>query len=629
MKSFILSCLFLFLLSALNGQTSRLKSVIYDFDGLDIGETNLPDGDYSNNDCTYMVAANPLSQNDVIGDRVLKLNLHWQNGHGEFGKGTARFYELNTGADFLNFYFYNPLANGDAAIVDITVLEDDDKDNLFNSWADDNWLKQIAIPTSPEWQLISLSLNSFTDNNTGGNGIFDGAFTNEAGMVFSINFIFRHPVDNSTVSYFIDMISFSEGTLPTGTTILHPPLKEDNDFCLLGALTGDASAASAAATPSVINSIFPGERKMSYVNWFVDYATTGTTPQNLPGAEVQSLLDNGFRPVITWEMLYSSYARLDPVQPRLDKINNGYFDSYIDDFADKIKQYNDTVIIRIFHEFEGDWYSWSLTQNNHDPYVYIAAFRHVVDRFRARGANKVLWMWCVNADPKPYLAYNWIVGAYPGDNYVNIVATDVYNHPDLGVPQWRSFRYTYAESYYYLTKYFPHKPLYICEVASRERYNGENLTSQSKADWICQMDKELQTYFNKTKALIFFSAVKEHDWRLNSSLSTQVASKNCIWQDNYYFKDPVSINPEHDPSSFIAYPNPFSENITIVLPEHRQIQTNNKVNFYDLLGKKVSSYSVDAKTNIGKDLPSGVYLVELENSPDSGKMKIVKIIGDK
>src|SRR4029077_10165440 len=133
------------------------------------------------------------------------------------------------------------------------------------------------------------------------------------------------------------------------------------------------------------------------------------------------------------------------------------------------------------------------------------------------------------AEPKPYKAYNWIVSCYPGDNYVDIVATDIYNHPNLGTPAWKSFRYTYAEVYYILSRWFGQKPLYICEVASRERYSWETAGSQSKGDWLCQMNKDLQSYFPLTRALIFFSLVKEHDWRINSSDGALHSFLDCIW----------------------------------------------------------------------------------------------------
>src|SRR5438270_2522201 len=95
----------LLLLSLFSHGQSYLKSVIYDFDGLDINQSDLPDGDYKNNDLTYRVAANPLAPSDVLGDRVLELNLNWQHGSGEFGKNISRFIELNSSSDRLNFYF--------------------------------------------------------------------------------------------------------------------------------------------------------------------------------------------------------------------------------------------------------------------------------------------------------------------------------------------------------------------------------------------------------------------------------------------------------------------------------------------------------------------------------------------
>lgn len=202
------------------------------------------------------------------------------------------------------------------------------------------------------------------------------------------------------------------------------------------------------------------EKNKKYANFFLDWNYGGATvPQEMPGNEIQLLLANGYTPIVTWEPLFQGYARLDPVQPRLNNIINGDYNAYIDNFAAKMKSYDDTIIIRFMHEFEGDWYPWSLSQNNQDPTQYISAFRTVVDRFRAIGATKVKWMWCVNSDYAPYRYYNWIVNAYPGDNYVDIIASDIYNnHYPINLPWWKSFRIQATETHYYLTKYFSQKP---------------------------------------------------------------------------------------------------------------------------------------------------------------------------
>jgi len=626
---YFFACLLIFF-SGINAQQRNsatnglLKYVIYDFDGLNTGQTDLPDGDYRNNDLTISVAPNPLAASDVIGDRCLKLNLNWQIGSGEFGKATMRFLELNASADKLNFYIYNPESNSGSGTIQLIITEDDNDNNTFEDASDDKWTYQLTVQKSGTWQLVSVPLSAFQDANAGGNGSFDAAYTGAGGMLFSVGLNFSKPGSGSvTDEYYIDMLCFSDGDLPVGASILDlPPVTGAG--CALGALTGNSDP---SLTPGEVHSYLPAGKKITYVNWFMYYSGTGTTPDMYPGAEVQTLLDNGYQPVITWESMYSKYSRLDPVQPRLDKINNGSLDSYIDAFANKIKSYNGTIILRILHEFEGDWYSWSLTQNNKSAADYVAAFRHIVDRFRMAGANNVKWMWCLNAEPKPYARHNWVVGAYPGDTYVDIVATDIYNHPDLGTPDWKSFRYTMSESYYYLVKYFGHKPLYICEVGCRERNSGEPAGSQSKADWLCRMNMDLKSYFPKAEALIFFSMQKEHDWRINSSDAAKQAFIDCFWNDAHYGQ-PVGIESQNDEISINAYPNPFYDEINLLVAGIPDTGKEQVLSIYDISGKIV--YRVAARTlpvTIKPDnsLPSGVYVIEVNNGAYMKRQKLVRL----
>ena len=63
------------------------------------------------------------------------------------------------------------------------------------------------------------------------------------------------------------------------------------------------------------------------------------------------------------------------------------------------------------------------------PAEFRAAYRRVVDIFRARGANNVVFTWQMTAypfraDPDEYnYAPNW----YPGNAYVDVVGADPYN----------------------------------------------------------------------------------------------------------------------------------------------------------------------------------------------------------
>jgi hypothetical protein len=562
-------CILLLLNLSFNTSNAQLKSVVYDFDGLDISSTNLPDGDYYRSDLRYSVAANPLAANDMIGDRVLKLNLTWSSGYGTFGKSIGRFVEMDRYADYINFFFYNPVSNNQSATFEISIGDDDNQNGTYEIASDDTWKKSVTVSGAAGWQLISIPLSSFTDGNSGGNGSFDIAYTSNKGMLLNSEFKFTR--SSSTLSnpvFYIDMISYSQGPLPHGTSNLELPAKTASDRCLLGVYHSE-DRGDEHLMPEAIESLFPNTgKKLKYIHSFLNFSNDGSHVANeLPGNEFQILINNGYTPIITWEPMFKGYSKLDPVQPDLDNIIHGDYDSYIDAFASIVKTYTDTLIIRFMHEFDGNWYSWSLTNNSEDPVKYISAYRHVVDRFRARGATKVKWMWCVNLESYPSESYNWMVSAYPGNSYIDIVAADIYNnHYPSYKPYWKSFRAQAAETYYYLTKYFPTKPLFICEMGCRERLSSENTSSESKASWYARMDKELQSNFRKVRGLIFYDSAPDQNWFINSSSSALTSLINNIWYDNYYFIAPPSSNCSGTGSITKEIWNGISGNLVSYIP---------------------------------------------------------------
>jgi hypothetical protein len=625
----IAGVIFFFLTSTLQPQV--LKSVVYDFDGFDLGSSSLPEGDYSYGDLQYEVAVNPLNPSDMLGDRVLKLELNWDAGYGAFGRGIRRFIELNKTQDRFNFYFYNPVSNTQAAIFEIKIADDDNQNNTYETTGDDNWKKTFTVSAQAGWQLVTCPLSALTDDNPEGNGVFDIAFTQNAGMLLLIELRFSRPSANvANAIFYLDMLCFTEGAMPTGAGILDLPSKKPGDHCLLGAHQKE-NPGEYWKIPSKFEALFPAVagKKIKYVNTYLQWATNGSaTPHALPGTGYQTLMDNGYRPVLTWEPSFSGFSPLDPAQPKLQDIIDGDYNTYIDAFADKIKTYSDTVIIRLMHEFDGDWYSWCISQNGNDPQKFVNAFRKIVDRFKAKNVNNVLWMWCPNSDFTPNEHWNWIVAAYPGDSYVDIVATDVYNsHYPENLPWWRSFRWQTTETYYYLTKYFPAKPYFICELASRERQSTEAATSQTKAGWFAAMDKDLQSHFRKTRAIIFFSENKTQDWQLNTSPAALKSATDNIWMDDYYFLPKPALTAsdvQQDEKTCNLYPNP-SDGRFFIEPETRIGQCQVKV--YDIAGKEIMHHMIEPgdESSSGLDLTGhnkGVYYVEIrKNIPGDRVLK--------
>jgi hypothetical protein len=226
---------------------------------------------------------------------------------------------------------------------------------------------------------------------------------------------------------------------------------------------------------------------------------------------------------ITWEPWHFS----NPDAIKLKNIVAGKHDKYIDSWALAAKSFGNELWIRWGHEFNGNWYPWSISSNNKNAKLYVAAFRHVRSRFDKVGAQNVRWVWCYNAENVPNASWNDPVRAYPGDNYVDMIAIDGYNFgATLSHSRWQSFAEVFGAPYDKAVSHWPRKPLIVGET-------GCATTGGDKADWIRGMDRALKTRFKKFQGVVWFEAEKEADWRMASSTATGQVSRQ-VWRQNYY-----------------------------------------------------------------------------------------------
>jgi glycosyl hydrolase family 26 len=117
-------------------------------------------------------------------------------------------------------------------------------------------------------------------------------------------------------------------------------------------------------------------------------------------------------------------VQLDPDNVSVAAIAAGHYDAYLDAYAKAVRAHRKPVILSFGHEMNGTWFSWGYTHAS--PAAFVAAWRHIVDIFRAYGAGNVTWMWTVNIiktkngeipNPAPW---------WPGSSYVNWVGIDAY-----------------------------------------------------------------------------------------------------------------------------------------------------------------------------------------------------------
>jgi hypothetical protein len=144
---------------------------------------------------------------------------------------------------------------------------------------------------------------------------------------------------------------------------------------------------------------------MYYSGWYVPF----------PATFARIAAQNGVVPLV----------QMDPTNISLAAISQGAYDPYLSSYAEAVRAYGHPVILSFGHEMNGDWSSWGYRHTS--PTVFVGAWRHIVDLFRALGADNVTWLWTVNIIndtqkgniPRPNA---W----WPGSSYVNWIGIDGY-----------------------------------------------------------------------------------------------------------------------------------------------------------------------------------------------------------
>lgn len=72
------------------------------------------------------------------------------------------------------------------------------------------------------------------------------------------------------------------------------------------------------------------------------------------------------------------------------------------------------ILFRPFHEADGSWFWWGSKGVEYAAELYKLTYNYLVNE---KGLNNLIWVW--NS-----------IGAYPGDEYVDIISVDIYNAKD-------------------------------------------------------------------------------------------------------------------------------------------------------------------------------------------------------
>lgn len=269
------------------------------------------------------------------------------------------------------------------------------------------------------------------------------------------------------------------------------------DVILLGAFDG--------RLPDTIEGVHALEQAIGTTFPLVQmYSAWGDQPeQQFPWRVLTSTWNMGSVPVVTWEPWLSAFeSARHPMLPLPDArdahglaaVARGDYDFYVDRWAADAARFERPLFLRFAHEMNDPYrYPWGPQHNTKEE--FIAAWRHVVDRFRQAGADNVIWVW------SPHIAYEYWELYYPGDDVVDWSATGVLNYgPIAQWSRWWSFDEILGDKYPRLAAFG--KPIMIAEM-------GSLAVGGDREAWYREALSDLPSRFAAVKAVLFFHVVSD------------------------------------------------------------------------------------------------------------------------
>ena len=273
--------------------------------------------------------------------------------------------------------------------------------------------------------------------------------------------------------------------------------------------------------------------------------------QNFPAKLVNIVHAYEAIPLIYWSPWDKPYEEgHGPDQFTLRDIVAGKWDAYIDQWAEGAKAYGKPMLVAWGIEMNGTWFPWSgyfynggkKTEQGADPAsfagpeLYKKAYRHVVDRVRAKKAENILWGFHANNFSEPRSEWNHMARYYPGAGYVDWLGLSVYGKMRRS-EGWAAFFNMMDQPYQEICQLDPAKPVILAEWGVGEFPPGD------KAGFISTALQQIKTRYTRVRAAVVWHERWENDdgsysnLRVNSSPEALEAYRAGI-ADPYWIARP-------------------------------------------------------------------------------------------
>jgi hypothetical protein len=188
-----------------------------------------------------------------------------------------------------------------------------------------------------------------------------------------------------------------------------------------------------------------------------------------PAGKARWISGHGSVPYIRMMLRHTSNERSRRDGPdktfSLRRIVDGDFDANLRAWGDAAAEFGGPLLVEYGTEMNGFWFPWNSIHNGRErgTRLFRQAYRHIIDVVSSRGADNISWVFHVNDTDQPAQPWNRLEKYYPGDHYIDWLATSVYG---ALTPQenWnQSFAQGMNSVYPRLRALAPTKPILVSE----------------------------------------------------------------------------------------------------------------------------------------------------------------------
>lgn len=201
-------------------------------------------------------------------------------------------------------------------------------------------------------------------------------------------------------------------------------------------------------------------RKVDIVYRYHDWGTTDNGV--FPDVHETAQMNEGRILHLSWETRRYSAGQ----NVTWTAIANGSQDAVIDAAAQRAKNAPGKLMISFDHEMDNT----AVHAEDGPDADYVAAYRRIIDRFRAAGVTNVVWVWT----PMGWSGTrSRLPGLYPGDSYIDWLGYDPYNFYVCNNGAWKDPATTFASHYDWMHEpaqmaWHGSKPYILSEFSSHE-----------------------------------------------------------------------------------------------------------------------------------------------------------------